>query len=335
VPSAATPSAPTSRCSPIPKPSRNTTSHRCSPSGRCSSWSSRSAVAVTNRRETAEREVPVAACSTRERRVPARPGRRGSTARPASWRPPRRLAGPSTRRSHMTPGTARTRRRRRCGPWGGGPGPAGHRGSLCRPGRRGAWRPWPGCACPWAGEAVTSVSISSAMTSRPTATEAASRPSGRCSANRARRPSRRPASRSASPSVAVPTSHSWSGSVVSSAGTGVCESCIRGPPPRTWRSSERGMFTLRGRTPPQIPRTPGQPPGAALRPLPRAPGGGPAAGRTGHRHLPLPAVGPRPADQPDPGLRAAHRAPRRCLRRAGPRPGNCPAGSASGRRAGR
>jgi hypothetical protein len=28
----------------------------------------------------------------------------------------------------MTPGEARTRRRRRCGPWAGGPGPAGHRG---------------------------------------------------------------------------------------------------------------------------------------------------------------------------------------------------------------
>ncbi len=66
VPSAVTPSAPTSRCSPIPKPSRNTTSHRCSPSGRCSSWSSRSAVAVNNRRETAERDVPVAVCSTRD-----------------------------------------------------------------------------------------------------------------------------------------------------------------------------------------------------------------------------------------------------------------------------
>jgi hypothetical protein len=33
-----------------------------------------------------------------------------------------------------------------------------------------------------------------------------------------------------------PGTHPW----------GVCESCIRGPPPWTWRSSERGMFTLRG-----------------------------------------------------------------------------------------
>src|SRR4029453_15900288 len=59
-------------------------------------------------------------------------------------------------------------------------------------------------------------------------------------------------------------------------------------------------------------------PGAAPRPLPRAPGGGRAAGRGGHRHLPVPAVGHRPADQPHPGLRPAHR-PARCrLRRAGP-----------------
>jgi hypothetical protein len=48
--------------------------------------------------------------------------------------------------------------------------------------------------------------------------------------------------------------------------------------------------------------------------------GGPAAGRAGHRHLPLPAVGHRPAGQPDPGLRAAHRPARRRLRRAGPCP---------------
>jgi hypothetical protein len=98
------------------------------------------------------------------------------------------------------------------------------------------------------------------MTSSPTAVEAASSPSRRCSANRARCLSRRPASRSASPSVAVSTSRSRSGSVVvSSAATGVCESCIRGPPPRTWPSWERPMSDAPGRTPPQNPRTQGQP----------------------------------------------------------------------------
>src|SRR6266545_2193968 len=61
VPSAATPSAPTSRCSPIPKPSRNTTSQRRSSSRRPSSSASRSAVACTNRRDPNRRPPRVRA----------------------------------------------------------------------------------------------------------------------------------------------------------------------------------------------------------------------------------------------------------------------------------
>ncbi len=58
------PSAPTMVCSPRPKPSMNTISQRCWSSGRQHSAASRSAVAATNRRNTADLLVEVAACST-------------------------------------------------------------------------------------------------------------------------------------------------------------------------------------------------------------------------------------------------------------------------------
>jgi hypothetical protein len=69
----------------IENPSRNTTSHRWPSSGRYSSWSSRSAVAATNRRETVEREVPIAIYLML---VSAGSSATGSTARPASCDPP-------------------------------------------------------------------------------------------------------------------------------------------------------------------------------------------------------------------------------------------------------
>jgi hypothetical protein len=64
VPSAVTPSAPTMVWSSNPKPSRNTTSHRRLLNGRAHSSASRSAVAVTNRRDTADFDLDDAACST-------------------------------------------------------------------------------------------------------------------------------------------------------------------------------------------------------------------------------------------------------------------------------
>src|SRR4029450_9054572 len=68
----------------------------------------------------------------------------------------------------------------------------------------------------------------------------------------ARCSSTRPASHSGSPAVPAETSRNGLGSpAMSSADTWVWESCMRGPPPGTWRSSERLMSDAPGRTPPQ------------------------------------------------------------------------------------
>jgi hypothetical protein len=51
-------------CSAKVNPSTNTISQRCLSSGRASSSASRSAVAATNRRDTADFDKPEAVCST-------------------------------------------------------------------------------------------------------------------------------------------------------------------------------------------------------------------------------------------------------------------------------
>src|SRR6266545_1665874 len=100
------------------------------------------------------------------------------------------------------------------------------------------WLPWriatrAGSCLPLGpASSVTSTSISSPMTSRPTAVEAASSPWVRCAANTARCSSTRPASHAGSPAVLAPTSRSGLESgVVSAGGAAVWESCMRGPPP--------------------------------------------------------------------------------------------------------